>query len=201
VNARIYVHPSAIVETDSIGAGSRIWAFTHIMRGARVGADANIGDHCFIETGSALGDNVTIKNGCMIWEGVTIEDGVFVGPGVCFTNDRRPRSRRLGVVRTRYADKSNWLLPTLIKRGATIGARATIIAGTTIGAFAMVAAGAVVTRDVQGYALVRGNPARHTGWICECGMALNFENDAPEVVCVECERRYRNRDGLVVRPE
>ena len=103
---KAYIHPTALAESREIGAGTRVWAFTHILPGARVGQDCNIGDHCFIESGAVVGDNVTLKNGNMVWEGVRLADGVFVGPNVFFTNDRHPRSPRLPQARQRYTDET-----------------------------------------------------------------------------------------------
>src|SRR5512146_3057238 len=148
----VFVHPLAIVESDDIGPGTRIWAFSHVMRGASIGANCNVGEHSFIEAGAAIGDNVTIKNGNLIWEGVTIEDGVFVGPNVLFTNDLYPRSPRLPQARDRYQDHG-WLVPTRVQHGASLGAGAVIVAGVTIGEFALVGAGAVVTQDIPAHAL------------------------------------------------
>ena len=128
----VFLHSLALVETEQIGPGTRIWAFTHVMQGVSIGADCNIGENSFIESGVVIGDNVTIKNGNMLWEGVTLENGVFVGPQVTFTNDLYPRSPRLRQAKARYADR-NWLAATLVKQGATLGAGAIILAGVTIG--------------------------------------------------------------------
>jgi acetyltransferase-like isoleucine patch superfamily enzyme len=183
----VFVHPLALVETDDIGEGTRVWAFAHVLKGARVGANCNIGDHSFLEAGVVIGDNVTIKNGSMIWEGITIEDGVFVGPQVYFSNDRHPRSPRLPQASQRYADKS-WLDTTLVKRGASIGAGAVLVPGLVIGEFAMIGAGAVVTEDVAPYALVMGNPAKRKGWVCQCGERLEvLERRA---TCPSCSLSY-----------
>jgi acetyltransferase-like isoleucine patch superfamily enzyme len=190
----VFVHPTALVETKEIGEGTRVWAFGHVMEGVRIGKNCNIGDHCFIESGVLIGDNVTIKNGNMLWEGVTIQDGVFVGPHVFFTNDRYPRSRGLPQARSRHSDRA-WLLPTLVEQGASLGAGAALLAGITIGEYAMVGLGAVVTEDVSPYALVRGNPARVSGWVCQCGQPLRF-NDGLSV-CTACGLAFRQDGGLV----
>ena len=166
-----YIHPKALVENDAIGEGTKVWAFAHVLKGAVIGRDCNIGDHCFIEGGVTLGNEVVIKNGVSIWEGVTIEDGVFVGPNVNFTNDRVPRAK---VFKEEY-DK------TVVKKGASIGANATLVCPITIGRYALVGAGAVVTRDVPDYGLVYGNPAKLKGWVCRCGKKLAFEKE--KAVC------------------
>src|SRR5258705_5775924 len=133
----VSVHPTAIVETTRIAKGTRIWAYTHVMTDVIIGANCNIGEHCFVESGAIIGSQVTIKIGNMCWEGVQLEDGVFVGPRVTFTNDLYPRSPRLPQVRNRYADR-RWLEPTVVKRGASLGAGAVILPGITIGEFCMV---------------------------------------------------------------
>jgi acetyltransferase-like isoleucine patch superfamily enzyme len=183
----VYVHPAALVESDEIGAGTRIWAFAHVMRGAVVGRHCNVGSHCFVEAGAVLGDDITLKNGTAVWNGVTIGDGAFVGPAVVFTNDRRPRSRRLEAAARRYADLG-WLVRTHVEEGASLGAGAVILAGVTVGTSALVGAGAVVTRDVAPYAVVAGNPARAVGWACACGEGL-AASDGP-TRCGACGRRY-----------
>jgi acetyltransferase-like isoleucine patch superfamily enzyme len=156
-----------------------------------VGRNCNIGDHCFVESNAVVGDDVTIKNGNALWDGITLEDGVFVGPGVVFTNDLRPRSPRLAAAAPRY-EKRSWLVPTVIRRGATLGAGALVVAGVTVGEYAFVAAGALVTRDVEPHALVVGAPARRRGWVCCCGGALSLRGDRAE--CQECARRYAASD-------
>ena len=153
--SKIFKHSHALVESESIGAGTRIWAFAHVLPGARIGADCNICDGVFIENDVVIGDRVTIKCGVQIWDGITLEDDVFVGPNATFTNDPFPRSRQ----------KPDAFLRTVIRRGASIGANSTILPGVTIGANAMIGAGAVVTRDVPPNAIVKGNPARIAGYV------------------------------------
>lgn len=190
----VFLHPTAIVEAEKIGRGTSIWDFTHIMKDVSIGENCNIGNHCFIETGVVIGNNTTIKNGNMIWEGVTLGDGVFVGPQVFFTNDLYPRSPRLPQAQARYRNRE-WLLPTYVKQGVSIGAGAIIIAGVTIGEFAMVGAGAIVTKDVPPYALVVGSPARGRGWVCQCGQPLTFQNEIAQ--CKDCGLSYVKNDGNV----
>jgi acetyltransferase-like isoleucine patch superfamily enzyme len=195
----IYVHPSAIVETDQIGEGTRIWAYTHVMKDVVVGANCNIGEHCFLESGVTVGDDVTIKNGSLLWEGVHLEDGTFLGPRVTFTNDKYPRSPRLAQARTRYTDR-RWLEPTFVRRGASLGAGAIILAGITIEEFCIVGAGATVTRSLPANALAIGSPARVRGWVCRCGQRLP---SSPGVAtCPDCNLTFIDGGGLVEgRPE
>ena len=160
LSEQVFVHPLSFVESPDIGDNTRVWAFAHIMAGSKVGARCNIGEHAFIETGASVGNGVTVKNGISIWDRVTVEDDVFLGPHMIFTNDMHPRSF---IKRGREQ-----FLPTIVKRGATIGAGATILCGVTIGEYAMVAAGAVVTKDVPDRALVMGNPARVARYVCKC---------------------------------
>ncbi|MHB0858699.1 MAG: acyltransferase [Anaerolineae bacterium] len=190
----VFVHPSSIVETQQIGQGTRIWAYSHIMKDVSIGEKCNIGDHCFAESGVTIGNDVTIKNGNVLWEGITLENGVFVGPQVHFTNDLYPRSPRLSQAAERYAGH-DWLSTTLVREGATLGAGAVIVAGITIGEYAMVGAGAVVTRDVPPYALVIGNPAHTAGWVCQCGQKLHFV--AETATCDHCGVVYADNGGVV----
>lgn len=172
-----FVHEKALCETDAIGPGTRVWAFAHVMKGATVGADCNIGDHAFIESGARLGDRVTVKNAVQIWDKVTIEDEVFLGPNMVFTNDMNPR--------VAFKKSPDAFLSTLVRKGASIGANATVVCGVTIGEQAFVGAGSVVIRDVPAHALVVGNPARRIGWMCACGDKL------PVALACKCGRRYR----------
>ncbi len=182
----VKVHPQALVESSDVGAGTRVWAFAHVMRGARVGRGCNLGEGVFVEGGVVIGDEVTVKNGVALYDRVTVEDEVFLGPHCVFTNDLRPRSGR----HKRAA--STWL-PTRIARGATVGANATILCGHEVGAYAMVAAGAVVTRDVPPHVLVAGVPAQPVGFVCACGESL------PRNLSCTCGLGYV-RDGRGLRP-
>ena len=180
----VFVHPTALCESDTIGPRTRVWAFAHVMPGAVIGADCNVCDGVFVEGGASVGDRVVLKNRALIWDGVTIGDDVFVGPAVTFTNDRTPRA---GVWRSPVE-----FVPTVVEAGASVGANATIVCGVTIGRSALVAAGATVTGDVDAHALVVGTPARRTGWVCSCGRRL-----ADDLTC-ECGRRYAPGErGLV----
>jgi UDP-2-acetamido-3-amino-2,3-dideoxy-glucuronate N-acetyltransferase len=150
-------HPSAIVETDSVGARTQVWAFVHILQGAQIGSDCNLCDHVFIENDVVVGDRVTIKSGVQLWDGVRIEDEVFLGPNVTFTNDPFPRSKN-------HPEEYS---VTVVHKGASIGANATILPGITIGQNAMVGAGAVVTKDIPANAIVVGNPARIVNYVVQ----------------------------------
>jgi len=148
-----FIHPDARCESDSIGAGTRIWAFAHVLPGARIGADCNICDGVFVEGEAIIGDRVTVKNGVQVWDGIHLGDDVFVGPNATFTNDPFPRSRSY----------DHDVPVTVVEDGASIGGNATILPGRRIGKKAMVGAGAVVTKDVPDFAIVVGNPARVVG--------------------------------------
>jgi UDP-2-acetamido-3-amino-2,3-dideoxy-glucuronate N-acetyltransferase len=173
----VFVHPQALCESDDVGPRTRIWAFAHVLAGARIGADCNVGGHAFVEGGAVVGDRVTVKNHVLLWHGVTVEDEVFLGPGVVFTNDATPRAPF-------PKGPAGWLA-TRVRRGATVGANATVLPGLTIGSWAMVGAGSVVAADVPDHALVVGNPARQTGWACACGLVL------PDDLVCACGRSYR----------
>jgi acetyltransferase-like isoleucine patch superfamily enzyme/dTDP-4-dehydrorhamnose 3,5-epimerase-like enzyme len=162
------VHPQAICETRKVGARTRIWAFAHILPGARIGADCNICDHTFIENDVVVGDRVTVKCGVQLWDGLRVEDDVFIGPNATFSNDPFPRSRK----------RPKTFLTTVVKEGASIGANATILPGVTIGRGAMVGAGAVIVESVPPYAVVAGNPARIVGY-CDAGPAKTVYRAAP----------------------
>ena len=163
----VMVHPSALCESDEVGAGTRIWAFAHVLAGARIGRRCNLGDHVYVESGAVLGDDVTVKNGVAVWDQVTLEDAVFVGPSVVFTNELRPR------IETHRARGGFDAVPTRVGRGATLGAGAVIVCGHSIGENAFVSAGAVVTASIAAHARVMGHPARFAAWVCGCGLDLD----------------------------
>lgn len=166
-----FVHERALCESKTIGAGTRIWAFAHVLEGAVVGANCNLGEGVYVESGVVIGDGCTIKNGVALWEGVRLASDVFVGPNAVFTNDLKPRAF---LKRARAA-----FHPTHVGRGATIGANATLVCGVTIGEFAFIGAGAVVVRDVSPHGLVLGNPARLVGKVCYCGERLDHKDVCP----------------------
>lgn len=157
-----FTHEQGLCESRNVGAGSRVWAFAHILPGAVIGEEANICDHTFIENDVQLGDRVTVKSFVAIWDGVRIGDDVFIGPGVMFANDKYPRSKRC---------LSSYPV-TEIKRGASIGCGAIILPGVTIGEYAMVAAGALVASSVESFTLVKGSPAKFAGFVCKCGAPI-----------------------------
>lgn len=173
----VRVHPQGLCESDDVGPGTRVWAFAHVLPGARIGRDCNICDCAFVETGAVLGDNVTVKNGTLVFTGVTCEDDVFLGPNVLFTNDLRPRSA--------IKRGPEVLLSTTVRRGATLGAGTVVVCGTEIGEYAFAAAGAVVTKDVPAHAFVAGNPAKIKGWVCVCGERL-----PEDLACAECGTKH-----------
>lgn len=163
-----FVHSNAICESTNIGAGTKIWSFSHVMPGAEIGKDCNIGENVFIENKVKIGNGCTLKNGVAVWDHIEIEDHVFVGPNATFTNDLRPRAFFRG----------NLYIPTktVVGRGASIGANATIVCGVKIGEFAMIGSGAVVTRDVPPHSIMVGNPAKIIGRACICGNKLNVDD-------------------------
>lgn len=169
-------HENALVhDKATIGDETRIWAFANILEGAVIGSHCNICDGCYVEKGGVVGNHVTLKNHVAIWDGITLEDDVFVGAGTTFINDRHPRANR----------QDQWTLEkVLVKKGATIGANATIMAGVTIGTYAVIGAGAVVIDDVPNYSIVLGNPAKFIGFACRCGKRLSAQR-----VC-SCGKRY-----------
>lgn len=183
----IFVHQSSYVDDGAqVGAGSRIWHFCHLMSGAVVGERCNLGQNVVIMSGARLGNNVKVQNNVSIYEGVTLEDDVFCGPSCVFTNVSNPRS---------HVPRRHEFKPTLVKRGASIGANATIVCGITLGEYAFIGAGAVVTSDVPAFALMVGVPARRVGWMCQCGERLRVRDGAAR--CPLCGATYREEQGAL----
>ncbi len=186
-NSDPFIHPTAAVDEGcSIGRGTRVWHFSHIMEGAVVGEDCNIGQNVVIAPGAVVGDRVKIQNNVSVYSGVTVGDDAFLGPSCVFTNVLVPRS---------FISRKHEFVPTKVGKGASIGANATIVCGHSIGDYAMVGAGAVVTKDVPPYSLWTGNPARQTGWVSKAGFKLTFEGDL--AVCPVSNECYVLKDGQV----
>jgi UDP-2-acetamido-3-amino-2,3-dideoxy-glucuronate N-acetyltransferase len=183
-----FVHESSYVDDGAIiGAGTKIWHFAHVLPGAVIGERCNLGQNVVVMGGTRIGRNVKIQNNVSIYEGVELEDDVFCGPSMVFTNVVNPRS---------HVSRKHDYRRTLVKRGATIGANATVLCGVTLGEYAFVGAGAVVTKDVAPYALVAGVPARRVGWMCQCGERLP---DGGVGQCAACGTEYQ-RDGDGIKP-
>jgi UDP-2-acetamido-3-amino-2,3-dideoxy-glucuronate N-acetyltransferase len=180
------IHPTAIIEGASthIGAETRVWHFVHVMPGAWIGDRCSIGQGCFIGR-VRIGHGCRVQNHVSIFDGVTLEDDVFIGPSVVFTNVKHPRA---------HVSRKDQYAPTLVCKGATLGANATVICGVMIGAYAMIGAGAVVTADVPPHALVAGTPARRIGWACACGETL-----PEQLACARCGDRYAEQGGMLER--
>jgi acetyltransferase-like isoleucine patch superfamily enzyme len=177
----VFVHPQGLCESHDVGRGTRVWAFAHILAGARIGRDCNVCDGAFVENGTTIGDRVTIKNQVMIFEGVHIADDVFLGPGVTFTNDLRPR--------THIKRHGPELLTTTVRRGATLGAGVVVVCGVTIGEHAFIGAGTVVISDVPAHGFIVGNPGSLIGWACTCGERL------PADLSCTCGRAFERQTG------
>ena len=185
-----FAHPTAFVDEGCIiGNDVKIWHFSHIMPNAKVGDNCNIGQNVFIASGVVLGNNIKIQNNVSIYDGVTCQDDVFLGPSVVFTNVLNPRST---------VNRKNEFRKTVVKKGASIGANATIVCGYNIGMYAFVGAGAVVTKEVPDYALVAGNPARQIGWMSENGNKLAFGDDSL-AICKETGQEYKLTNNIVIR--
>jgi UDP-2-acetamido-3-amino-2,3-dideoxy-glucuronate N-acetyltransferase len=183
-----FAHETAVIDEGcEIGKGTKIWHFSHVMPNAKIGEGCNLGQNVVVSPHVELGKNVKVQNNVSIYTGVICEDDVFLGPSMVFTNITNPRS---AVVRRNQYES------TRVKKGASIGANATIICGHDIGEYAFVGAGAVVTKDVKPYSLVLGNPARHAGWMSEYGHRLHFD-ESGEAVCPESKEKYKLEDGKV----
>lgn len=189
-NLGYFVHQSSVVDEGAqIGEGTKIWHFCHISSPSEIGKNCNLGQNVFIGVGVTLGNNVKIQNNVSVYAGVTCEDDVFLGPSMVFTNVINPRSA---------VNRRGKYSKTLIKRGATIGANATVVCGNTIGLYAFIGAGAVVTKNVADYALIVGNPGRQTGWMSESGCKLEFDKDG-FAECKETKVKYALKQGKVFR--
>jgi UDP-2-acetamido-3-amino-2,3-dideoxy-glucuronate N-acetyltransferase len=183
-----YVHPSSFVDEGAIvGKGTKVWHFCHVLPGAVIGERCNIGQNCVIMPGVKLGNNVKMQNNVSVYEGVELEDDVFCGPSMVFTNVGTPRS---------HVNRRGEYERTLVKKGASIGANATIVCGNTLGRFSFVGAGSVVTKHVKDYALVVGNPARQIGWMCECGERLPVTGG--KGTCARCGKSYVEQQGALI---
>lgn len=183
-----FAHETAVIDEGcTIGRGTKIWHFSHLMSGCRIGERCNIGQNVVVSPGVVLGTNVKVQNNVSIYTGVTCEDDVFLGPSMVFTNVINPRS---------HVNRKHEFRPTIVRRGASIGANATIVCGNEIGEYAMVGAGAVITKPVKPYALVVGNPARQVGWVSANGHRLHFDSEG-RATCPETGERYRLKDGSV----
>ena len=177
-----FVDPSAIIDEGCIiGCGTKIWHFSHIMKGATIGNYCNIGQNVVVSPGVVIGNNVRIQNNVSVYEGVICEDDVFLGPSMVFTNVINPRSA---------ISRKHEYMKTLVKKGATIGANATIVCGNTLGEYCFIGAGSVVTKDVPAYALIVGNPGKQIGWMSEYGIRLNFD-DKGIAECAESSEKYQ----------
>jgi UDP-2-acetamido-3-amino-2,3-dideoxy-glucuronate N-acetyltransferase len=188
--ADYYAHESSYIDDGcEIGRGTKIWHFSHVMPGARIGAGCNIGQNVVISPQVVIGDNVKIQNNVSIYTGVVLEDDVFCGPSMVFTNVINPRS---------HISRKDEYRPTRVGRGASIGANVTVVCGHTIGRYAFIGAGAVVTRDVPDHALIVGNPGRISGWVCECGVKLTGGPRPPTAaICQACGASYRGDTTLI----
>lgn len=175
-------HPTSLIDDGaSIGDGTKIWHFSHVCKGAHIGKNCVLGQNVYIGPNVSIGNNVKIQNNVSVYEDVVLEDDVFCGPSAVFTNVMNPRS---------HISRKNEFKKTLVKKGATIGANATVVCGVTIGEYAFIGAGAVVTKDVLSHALVHGNPARLQGWMCQCGEKLAAVQDKGKKTCARCKSNY-----------
>ncbi len=184
----IFIHPTAVVDDGAvIGAGTKVWHFSHVASGATIGSNVTIGQNVYIAPTAVIGNGVKIQNNVSVYDGVVVGDFAFLGPSCVFTNVRTPRSQ--------FPRKDRYE-KTRVGRGATIGANATIVCGTALGDYCLVAAGAVVTKDVADFAVVMGGPARPAGWACMCGVSIEFDRSG-RAACPECARQYRQQNGVV----
>jgi UDP-2-acetamido-3-amino-2,3-dideoxy-glucuronate N-acetyltransferase len=182
-----FVHPTAVVDDGAeLGPGAKVWHFCHVSPGARIGARSSLGQNCYVARDVVVGENCKVQNNVSLYEGVVLEDDVFCGPSMVFTNVVNPRS---------HVSRKHEYRPTLVKRGATLGANCTVICGHTLGRYAFVGAGAVVTGDVPDHALVVGVPARRAGWVCSCGERLPDAGEGGRTACAACGERFVEGNG------
>jgi UDP-2-acetamido-3-amino-2,3-dideoxy-glucuronate N-acetyltransferase len=193
---KYFAHESSYIdEPCEIGEGTKIWHFSHVMSNSTIGRRCNIGQNVVVSPDVRIGDNVKIQNNVSIYTGVELEDDVFCGPSMVFTNVTNPRS---------HVSRKDEYRRTLVKRGASIGANATVVCGHTVGRYAFIGAGAVVTRDIPDYAMVVGNPGRIMGWMCQCGIKLDLSRDAQKderATCSACSASYEKKGGVVIELE
>lgn len=186
--SNFFVHPTSVVDNGAqIGSGSKIWHFCHLMPASRIGNNCIVGQNVFIDNHVVIGNGVKIQNNVSIYNGVIIEDDVFLGPSMVFTNVINPRS---------FIERKNEFQKTIIRKGATIGANATVLCGVEIGSYAMIGAGAVVVKNISPYALVVGNPAQQIGWVSEAGITLDFNADHI-AICSQTNKKYKLEKGWV----
>jgi UDP-2-acetamido-3-amino-2,3-dideoxy-glucuronate N-acetyltransferase len=187
-NKDYFVHESSYVDDNcEIGNGTKIWHFSHLMKNCKIGENCNIGQNVVISPDVVLGNNVKIQNNVSVYTGVVCEDDVFLGPSCVFTNVINPRS---------FIERKNEYRKTVVKKGASIGANATIVCGHDIGRYAFIGAGSVVTKNIPDHALVVGNPARIVGYVCQCGNRLQFDNN--KAVCSCCNKTYEKKDDIII---
>ncbi|HLG41513.1 MAG TPA: acyltransferase [Chitinophagaceae bacterium] len=188
-NKSVFIHPTAVIDEGArIGAGTKVWHFSHLMATCKVGERCNIGQNVYIDNNAVIGNGVKIQNNVSVYNGVVIEDDVFLGPSMVFTNVINPRS---------FIERKNEFKKTIVKKGSTIGANATIICGIEIGEYALIGAGAVITKNVLPYALMTGNPGRQAGWVSEAGIKLDFDSGGV-AKCPQTGRVYKLENGFIV---
>ena len=188
IRTQYFAHQTVIIdEPCDIGSGTKIWHFSHIMKDSKLGKNCNIGQNVFISSGAAIGDNTRIQNNVSIFDGVVCEENVFIGPSVVFTNVINPRAE---------INRRSEFKKTLIKKGSTIGANATIICGNSLGEYSFIAAGSVVTKDVLPYALVMGNPSKQVGWVSKYGNKLNFDSKNIAICDITKQKYFLEKNSV-----
>ena len=191
VKTKPYVHPTAIVDEGAlVGEGSKIWHFSHVMPGAKIGKDVVLGQNCYVASKAEIGDGCRLQNNISVYDLVILEEEVFVGPSAVFTNVRNPRA---------FVSRKDEYAVTRVKRGATLGANSTVVCGATVNEYAFIAAGSVVSKDIPAYALAVGVPARVVGFVCRCGDRLSFDEEGNST-CSRCGLSYRKLDKQTIEP-